>query len=631
MNPLNFPTDKVGEIALFITTHDLDILAISESNLHGVRSRVMRTNPVNIHCINNALRIPGYHIILPDSWQHHHTARIFLYVRDSITSVNISTNVDSTDLPIIAVKAKKNKEEPTAVVARYREYTGAASGLSTTQAQAERLTRMLEIWRIVEQKGLDTIILGDINLDYKKWNCTGSQQQALIDQVKLTQVQATLTQMVKEDTRYQLVAGMPQSSMIDHMYTKCPDKIKGVEVVPVGDSDHQGQVVTKLLATPQERPQSYRLRQHKPGSGEALRQDLFMNNVEELILTCDTLKEAAEVFHREITYYAHKYMPIKTKQMRGNSKPFISDDTNQLIRSKHQALQIYKTTRDPANLDQYKTLTKQVQKAVAIDRKQWLKEDLREASSPKQAWRQARVLMGQGKSPSPRHIMIDGRLETNPGKMAEAFSIYHQDKIKGLRELAPTSPAIKPEDRLETWLADKNNQSPTFDFKPVTTNKVYKLLSRLKPGKAIPSDGIDAKTLKEAAPVIKTAIKHIINLSLAEGRFDETWKPQTIAPHHKKDDKAEMANYRPVSNIVEIGKLVEMEVSDQVIGHFTEHDLFHKSHHGSLPALDTTTALIAVQDFMINAAENKQLAATVFIDQSAAFDLVDHEILLKKT
>ena len=59
LNPQNFPTDKVDEIALFITSHDLDILAISESNLHGIRSRVMRANPVNVHCINNALRIPG--------------------------------------------------------------------------------------------------------------------------------------------------------------------------------------------------------------------------------------------------------------------------------------------------------------------------------------------------------------------------------------------------------------------------------------------------------------------------------------------------------------------------------------------------------------------------------------------
>ena len=54
------------------------------------------------------------------------------------------------------------------------------------------------------------------------------------------------------------------------------------------------------------------------------------------------------------------------------------------------------------------------------------------------------------------------------------------------------------------------------------------------------------------------------------------------------------------------------------------------SHHGSLPSLDTTTALLSVQKFMTEAAERKELAAMVFIDQTAAFDLVDHEILLVK-
>ena len=98
LNSQNFPTDNVDEIAQFITSYDLDILTVSESNLHGVKSRVMRANPVTIHCINNVLRIHGYHIVLPESWHKYQTARILLYVRDSITMTNITTNVDTNDL-----------------------------------------------------------------------------------------------------------------------------------------------------------------------------------------------------------------------------------------------------------------------------------------------------------------------------------------------------------------------------------------------------------------------------------------------------------------------------------------------------------------------------------------------------
>lgn len=153
---------------------------------------------------------------------------------------------------------------------------------------------------------------------------------------------------------------------------------------------------------------------------------------------------------------------------------------------------------------------------------------------------------------------------------------------------------------------------------------------RLKPGRSLPKDEIDARTIKDAAPILAPAIKHIINFSLQEGHFASNWKPQIIAPHHKKDIKTDVSNYRPVSNIVELGKIVEMEAGDQIVEHFMQHNLFHQAHHGSLPSLDTTTALISIQKFITDAAEKKELCATVFLDQSSTFDIVDHEILLKK-
>ena len=146
----------------------------------------------------------------------------------------------------------------------------------------------------------------------------------------------------------------------------------------------------------------------------------------------------------------------------------------------------------------------------------------------------------------------------------------------------------------------------------------------MKPGKSLPHDDIDAKTIKDAASILAPAIKHIINLSLKEGQFASQWKPQIIAPHNKKDDRTDVANYRPVSNIVELGKRAEMEAGDQLVEHFMNNNLFHDGHHGSLPSPDTTTALLAIQKFMADAAERKEMSATDFFDQSSAFDLPDH-------
>ena len=152
----------------------------------------------------------------------------------------------------------------------------------------------------------------------------------------------------------------------------------------------------------------------------------------------------------------------------------------------------------------------------------------------------------------------------------------------------------------------------------------------MKGGKSSGVDGIDSFSLKLAAPLLEDALEHLINLSIRTSTFSSFWKPQLIFPHHKKSDKTITKNYRPVSHLVEIGKLVEYTAFDQVMEHFQDHDLFHSNHHGGLPHHSTATALIQLQDMFLEAAGQKKLTAALLLDQSAAYDLLDHSILLRK-
>ena len=136
--------------------------------------------------------------------------------------------------------------------------------------------------------------------------------------------------------------------------------------------------------------------------------------------------------------------------------------------------------------------------------------------------------------------------------------------------------------------------------------------------------------LKAIYPIIRFGILRIINLSITEGKFNNTWKPQLISPRFKKGSRRLLENYRPVSTVVEMGKLVEMEVHDQTVEHFMNNNLFHNDHHGSVPKLDTVTALIKVHEYATKAAEKKKATATVLLDQSSAFDIIEHNILISK-
>ena len=101
-------------------------------------------------------------------------------------------------------------------------------------------------------------------------------------------------------------------------------------------------------------------------------------------------------------------------------------------------------------------------------------------------------------------------------------------------------------------------------------------------------------------------------------------------PFHKKKAKDEIENYRPVSHLVQVGKIIEYAVNFQIIEHFTMHNLFHPNHHGSLADHSTATAVIQLFDLLLEAADKQDLSAVCLLDQSAAYDLLCHKKFSKK-
>ena len=102
-----------------------------------------------------------------------------------------------------------------------------------------------------------------------------------------------------------------------------------------------------------------------------------------------------------------------------------------------------------------------------------------------------------------------------------------------------------------------------------------KYIKKMKGGKSSGIDDIDGFSLKIAAPHLKEVLLHLVNLSITSKSFPKTWKTQLIHPFYKKGDKTQAKNYRPVSHIVAVSKLLEYAVFDQVFKHFNDNNLFH--------------------------------------------------------
>ena len=129
---------------------------------------------------------------------------------------------------------------------------------------------------------------------------------------------------------------------------------------------------------------------------------------------------------------------------------------------------------------------------------------------------------------------------------------------------------------------------------------------------------------------ILPALTHIINLSISHITFPQLWKKVKIIPLHKKEDLLNPKNYRPVAIIPILSKVLERLVFNQMINYLNQNNLIHPNHHAYRANHNTTTALLQMYDIWLDSLENGEIAGVCFLDMSAAFDIVDHSLLISK-
>ena len=124
----------------------------------------------------------------------------------------------------------------------------------------------------------------------------------------------------------------------------------------------------------------------------------------------------------------------------------------------------------------------------------------------------------------------------------------------------------------------------------------------------------------------------IINLSITTSVFPAIYKHSQIIPLKKKPSLKDLdcASYRPVNLLPIPGKIVEKAIFNQLVLYLEENKLLHPNHHGGRKGHSTTTALVQMYNTWIEQMEEGKLVGVMMVDQSAAFDLCDHRLLVEK-
>uniref|UniRef100_A0A8C6Q343 Reverse transcriptase domain-containing protein n=1 Tax=Nothobranchius furzeri TaxID=105023 RepID=A0A8C6Q343_NOTFU len=168
-------------------------------------------------------------------------------------------------------------------------------------------------------------------------------------------------------------------------------------------------------------------------------------------------------------------------------------------------------------------------------------------------------------------------------------------------------------------------------FQPISLDELIKIIGKAMPS-GLPDDMIPMRLFKEVFPVVAPLILHIINTSLSSGIVPDNFKEAVIQPLLKKPglDASLAANYRPISKLPFLSKVLEKCVYHQLLVFMDENAIFETFQSGFRALHSTETALVRVLSDIYLATDSGNSVLLLLLDLTAAFDTIDHEVLLHR-
>ena len=322
-----------------------------------------------------------------------------------------------------------------------------------------------------------------------------------------------------------------------------------------------------------------------------------------------------------ITDLANKYIPNKTLKIRSSDPPWLTNGIKRLMRKRKRLYDKYKKSKSIIDFNNYRNIRNQVTCEIRKSKKAEITNLAEKLENPK---------IGQKDwwNTLKRFIKPDQKSTIPSLDVDDAVYSNGVDKANKLNDFFTEQTVL---DESNTSLPPLSDLPPfKFDSISVSSDEVTSVLTSLNIGKASGPDSINNRLLKELAQPLTLPLKDLFNYSLAIGKVPSIWKQANVSPIYKKDEPSVVSNYRPISLLSTVGKILERIVHKHIFNFFQEHHIITTLQSGFVPGDSTVNQLVDIYNTFCKALDEGKEVRAIFCDISKAFDRVWHKGLIFK-
>ena len=350
--------------------------------------------------------------------------------------------------------------------------------------------------------------------------------------------------------------------------------------------------------------------------------------------TSNCVNENWNTFRELFTGVLDQVAPQKEIRVKQRTEPWMTAEILNLIKERDHFLSLHKKYKKHEHYKQYCYLRNKVQREVKSAKSSYFTNKIEEnRNEPKKLWEQLKNLGYKDKAQDTKIVLnIYNQLCHDLKTIVNHFNSFFTNVASELVKKLPSAKGFynTTSNLFVNFFKKRNPSNKKLILKEVSEDFVFKELSSLNISKSTGLDEIPARFIRDGAHIIKTPITAIINQSIISGVVPQSMKYARVKPLYKKNSPLEVGNYRPVSILSIVSKILERSVYKQVIDFLQENNMLYDLQSGFRSKYSTDTCLIYLLDYIRSNNAKGLYTGMIMLDLQKAFDTVDHNILCNK-